>query len=244
VTVYEELAQLGVATVYEAAGRQGLIDVEWRQLLPGSRYAGPARTVLCGQDDNLMVHAAIERIERGEVVVLAMPQSAPVALIGDLLVTQMRARGAGAVLCDGSSRDVEELAAMGVPIWTHYVRARGATKEVVGALDVPVTIGGATIRPGDAVVLDADGACVVPRERIDEVLVAARARASKEAASRERYERGEFSLDLYDLRSVLAAPPAQPDVEFLDADGNNPEIYTLLDQVGSDGEDVALSLRE
>jgi 4-hydroxy-4-methyl-2-oxoglutarate aldolase len=217
VTTNEELARLGVATVYEAAGRAGLIDIELRQLLAGSRFAGPARTVLCGQDDNLMVHAAIERIQPGEVVVLAMPQPRAVALIGELLVTQIRKRGAGAVLCDASVRDVEELGTMGLPIWTHFVRVRGATKTVPGALDVPVEVGGATIRPGDTVVLDADGACVVARERVDEVLVASRARAAKEAASREKYERGELSFDLNDLRSVLAAapPPGVLDVESL-----------------------------
>jgi 4-hydroxy-4-methyl-2-oxoglutarate aldolase len=216
VTTNEELARLGVATVYEAAGRAGLIDIELRQLLAGSRFAGPARTVLCGQDDNLMVHAAIERIQPGEVVVLAMPQPRAVALIGELLVTQIRKRGAGAVLCDASVRDVEELGTMGLPIWTHFVRVRGATKTVPGALDVPVEVGGSTIRPGDTVVLDADGACVVPRERVDEVLVASRARAAKEAASREKYERGELSFDLNDLRSVLAdARPGVLDVEAL-----------------------------
>ena len=204
--VYEELAKLGVATVYEAAGRQGLIDVEWRQIIPGSRVAGPARTVLCGQDDNLMVHAAIERIRPGEVVVLAMPEPRAVALIGELLVTQIRKRGAVGVLNDASARDVEELATMGFPIWTHYVRVRGATKTIPGALDVPVQVGGATIRPGDVVVLDHDGACVVLEERVDEVLLAARARAEKEAASRERYERGELSLDINNLRGVLKGP--------------------------------------
>jgi 4-hydroxy-4-methyl-2-oxoglutarate aldolase len=205
--VYKELAKLGTATVYEAAGRQGLIDVEWRQIIPGSRVAGPARTVLCGQDDNLMVHAAIERIQPGEIVVLAMPEPRPVALIGDLLVTQIRKRGAAGVLNDASARDVEDLATMGLPIWTRYVRVRGATKTIPGALDVPVQVGGATIRPGDVVVLDRDGACVVPQERIEEVLLAARARADKEAASRERYERGEFSLDINNLRGVLKGSP-------------------------------------
>ena len=202
-TVYEELAKLGVATVYEAAGRQGVIDCELRSLIPGSRFAGPARTVACGQDDNLMVHAAIERIQPGEVVVLAMPEPRPVALIGELLITQMRKRGAGAVLNDASARDVEELATMGLPIWTRYVRVRGADKVRPGALDVPVTIGGATINPGDVVILDDDGACVLPQSRIDEVLVAARERQQKELHNRERYEQGELSYDLNDLRRVV-----------------------------------------
>src|SRR5438445_10654661 len=111
----QELARYGVATVYEAAGRTGLIDIPLVQLIPGSRVAGPARTVRCGQDDNLMVHAVMDKIEPGDVVVLTMPEPAPVALIGELLATQAKGRGAAAVLVAASVRDVEELAELGLP---------------------------------------------------------------------------------------------------------------------------------
>src|SRR3954466_16020805 len=152
-----ELARVGSATVYEAGGRGGYVDLDLRQIIPGSRVCGPARTVRCGQGDNLMVHAAMERLQAGDVLVLTMPEPAPIALIGDLLATQAKARGAVAVLVDAAVRDSEELAGMGLGVWTRWIRSRGATKEVVGELDVPVRVGGATIRPGDLVVLDADG---------------------------------------------------------------------------------------
>jgi 4-hydroxy-4-methyl-2-oxoglutarate aldolase len=84
------LAALGVATVYEASGREGLVDAELVQMVPLSRVAGPARTVLCGQDDNLGVHQAFEYAAAGEVVVVTMPQPAPVGMVGDLLALQAR----------------------------------------------------------------------------------------------------------------------------------------------------------
>jgi 4-hydroxy-4-methyl-2-oxoglutarate aldolase len=202
-TDYAAFAEYGVATVYEAAGRKGLIDAEFHQLIPGSRVAGPARTVACGQDDNLMVHAAIERIRPGEIVILTMPEPRPVALIGDLLVTQIRKKGAAGVLVDASVRDAADLATMGLPIFARYIRVRGATKDILGELDVPVTVGGATIEPGDVVILDADGACYVPAARAAEVLAASKSRVEKEAASRARYEAGEVSLDVNGLRSVI-----------------------------------------
>ncbi|MCB0086104.1 MAG: hypothetical protein KDE47_34425, partial [Caldilineaceae bacterium] len=96
------LAALGTATVYEAAGRQGLVDLPLMQIVPKSRVAGKARTVLCGQGDNVMVHACIEHIQPGDVVVLTQPESQAVALIGDLLVTQMLVAGAAGVLSNGS----------------------------------------------------------------------------------------------------------------------------------------------
>ena len=202
---YAECAQLGVATIYEAAGRDGLIDVPLHALRARGRAAGPARTVRCGQDDNLMVHAAIERIVPGEIVVLTMPAPRAVALVGDLLATQMIAAGAGGLLVDAAVRDAEELARMALPIWAHWIGVRGATKKIVGALDVPVLVGGTSIAPGDLVVLDADGACAIAQARVPEVIVAARRRAATEAANRERYARGERSYDINGLRGVATA---------------------------------------
>jgi len=203
VSTASELARLGTATVYEAAGRTGLIDADLVQVVPGSRAAGPARTVRCGQGDNLMVHAAMDRLEEGEVLVLTMPEPAPVALVGELLATSARARGAAAVLVDASVRDVEELASLGLPIWARWVRVRGATKTEVGTLDEPVEVGGATIRPGDFVVLDSDGAAVVEQERVDEVLAASLEREERERVKRGKLQGGELSYDLDGLREIV-----------------------------------------
>ena len=201
--VYAELAQLGSATVHEAAGRAAVVDVPLTQILPGSRAAGPARTVRCGQDDNLMVHAAVAEAEPGEVLVLTMPEPAPVALVGELLATQAKGRGVAAILVDAAVRDVEELREVGLPIWARYVRVSGAEKTVPGTIGEPVTVGGATIRNGDVVVLDADGAVVVERARAEEVLGAARVRAEREREKRAKLEAGELSYDLDGLRELV-----------------------------------------
>jgi 4-hydroxy-4-methyl-2-oxoglutarate aldolase len=201
--VLAELARLGSATVYEAGGRGGYVDADLYQAVPGSRAAGPARTVVCGQDDNLMVHAVMAEVQPGEVIVLTMPEPRPVALVGDLLATQAQAAGAAAILVDASIRDVEELAEMGLPIWARWVRVRGAAKAVAGEIDVPVTVGGATIHPGDVLVLDADGVAVVPADRVDEVLEASLAREQKERVKRAKLQAGEKSYDLDGLRAVV-----------------------------------------
>jgi 4-hydroxy-4-methyl-2-oxoglutarate aldolase len=197
------LAELGVATVYEASGQEGLIDIPLIQLIPNSRVAGPARTVLCGQGDNLMVHACIEHIQPGEVLVLTMPKPQPVALIGELLVTQVQVRGAAAILIDASVRDVEELVQMGFPIWTRYIRVRGATKTEIGQLNGPVSAGGTQIQSGDVVILDADGAVCVRPERLDDVLTQSEARFEREAKTRARLEAGEMSYDINGLRAYV-----------------------------------------
>ena len=202
---YAELARLGVATIYEASGRQGLVDAELHQVVPGSRVAGPARTVRCGQDDNLMVHAVMAAAQPGEVLVLTMPEPASVALVGDLLATQARARGVAAILVDAAVRDVEELRALGLPIWARWVRVRGATKTIPGELQTPITVGGAAIRPGDVIVLDADGAVVVAAERAETVLEASLAREARETALRAEFAAGRLSIDAYNLRDAVRA---------------------------------------
>jgi 4-hydroxy-4-methyl-2-oxoglutarate aldolase len=199
----KRLSELGVATVYEAYGRQGLIDLPLIQLIPGSRAAGPARTVLCGQDDNLMVHAVIEQIQPGEVLVLSMPEPSPVALVGELLATQVKVRGAAAILVDAAVRDVEELVNLGLPVWTRYIRVRGADKTRVGQLGVSVTVGGTQVSLGDIIVLDADGGVCIQRERADVVLQAAEARFERENRLREKLIAGEMSYDLHGLRDYV-----------------------------------------
>jgi 4-hydroxy-4-methyl-2-oxoglutarate aldolase len=203
VSAYEDLARLGSATVYEGGGRGRFVNADLVQVVPGSRVAGPARTVRCAQGDNLMVHAAMERVEPGDVLVLTMPLPEPVALFGGLLATQARARGAAAVLVDASVRDVEELAELGPPTWARWVRVKGAVKAEPGALDVPVSVGGAEIRPGDVVVLDADGVAVVEAERVDEVLAGALEREEKERVKGEKLAGGALSYDLDGLREKV-----------------------------------------
>ena len=202
-TPLEELARLGVATVHEAQGKTGLVDIPLLQVVPGTRVAGRARTALCGNGDNLMVHAAVARAEPGDVLVLTMPDPMPVALIGDLLATQALDQGVAAMLVDGAVRDLDELRELGLPIWTRFVRAQGATKEHVGALDTRVAVGGAEIDPGDVIVLDADGAVVVKADRFDDVVSAAQDRETRERELRGRYAAGERSYDVNDLRRLV-----------------------------------------
>jgi 4-hydroxy-4-methyl-2-oxoglutarate aldolase len=199
----QELARYGVATVYEAAGRTGLIDIPLVQLILGSRVAGPARTVRCGQGDNLMVHAVMEKVQPGEILILTMPEPEPVALIGELLATQALVRQVAGILVDAAVRDREELQSLGLPIWTRWIRVRGATKTHVGTINEAVTVGGTSIAPGDLVLLDADGAIALAAERVPAILEASRARARSETALRAQLQAGALSYDLSGLRAVV-----------------------------------------
>lgn len=200
-SVYKELAEAGVATVYEAYGRRGLLDVDLFPVAPGRRVAGPARIALCGQGDNRAVHEVMAHVQPGEILVLTMPEAAPVALFGDLLATQALTAGAAGVLVNAAVRDSADLATMAIPVWTRWRRCTGATKNSRGEVNVPVTIGGTRIAPGDILVLDDDGATVIAQSDVDSALVAVRERLAKEDGLRTRWAAGELSYDAYGMRA-------------------------------------------
>jgi 4-hydroxy-4-methyl-2-oxoglutarate aldolase len=204
--VCAELARLGSATVYEAGGRRGYVDADLVQVVPGARTAGPARTVSCGQDDNLMVHAVMAAVLPGEVIVVTMPEPRAVGVVGDLLATQAKAQGAAGMLIDAAVRDVEELSELGLPIWARWVRVKGATKDLPGTIGEPVTVGGAMIRQGDIVILDADGAAVVEAERAGQVLQASLQREEAERIKRAKLQDGALSYELDGLRERVERP--------------------------------------
>jgi len=150
-----------------------------------------------------MVHAAMDRVEPGDVLVLTMPEPRPVALLGELLATQAKGRQAASVLIDGAVRDTEELRELGLPVWARWIRVRGANRAETGEIDIPLQVGGAALSPGDAVLLDADGAVVVAQDRIDEVARSARERSESESERRAKFQAGELSYDMYGIRDLV-----------------------------------------
>jgi 4-hydroxy-4-methyl-2-oxoglutarate aldolase len=197
------LGAAGVATVHEAAGRSGLLDPGIRPIQDGTRIAGPAVTVSCAPGDNMMLHAAVEVVRDGDLVVVATTAPTTDGFFGELLATSLAVRGCRGLVIDGGVRDVAELRTMGFPVWSRAIHAQGTVKSTPGSVNVPVAIGATPIRPGDVVVADDDGVAIVPRSRATEVLDACALRLEQEAVTRRRLEAGELGVDLYGLREKL-----------------------------------------
>jgi 4-hydroxy-4-methyl-2-oxoglutarate aldolase len=200
----DRLAGYGVATVHEATGRTGYLGPQFRPNQQGTRIAGTALTVLCWPGDNLMIHAAVEHARPGDVLVVATTSPSSDGAFGELLATSLAAHGVRGLVTAAGLRDTQELRHMGFPAWTAHVSAQGTVKETAGAVNVPVTVGGQLVRPGDAIVADDDGVCVVPRLDVVAAARAAAERANKEDDDRKQLAGGALSADMYSLRSRLA----------------------------------------
>lgn len=200
-----ELGGFGTATVHEALGRRGFAGPGLRPIQQGVRLAGTAVTVSSHPGDNLMVHAAVEVCQQGDVLVVAPTAPSTHGMFGELLATSLMARGVRALVVDAGVRDTAELRDMGFAVWARHVSCEGTVKASAGSVNVPVVVGGVVVRPGDVVCGDDDGVVVVPRDEAAWAVERSRSRVVREDATRSRLAAGALGLDLYDLRPTLAA---------------------------------------
>lgn len=201
----DALAPIGTATVHEAIGRRGYLGPEIRAIQQGAKIAGSAVTVSCHPGDNLMIHAAVEVCQPGDVLVVTTTAPSTHGMFGDLLASSLMARGVRGLVIDAGVRDSADLRDMGFPVWSRWISCEGTVKASPGSVNIPVVVNGQLVEPGDVICADDDGVVAVPRAEAAWGLAQSEARLAKEEGTRGKLQAGELGVDMYGLRDTLHA---------------------------------------
>ena len=191
------------ATLYEAAGRRGMVDPAIRPSWAGAKVCGAAATVDCPPGDNLMLHLAVAAAKPGSVLVANAGGFIRAGAWGEILTVAAQAKGVAGLVIDGAVRDIEAIAPLGFPIFSRGLAIGACSKERFGSLDQPCLFGGVAVQPGDLIFGDSDGLVVIEQARLGEVYESACHRRDFEAKLIEGLRTGKSTVELLGL-------PAQP----------------------------------
>jgi RraA family protein len=174
------------------------VCAEIRPMHGSTQLLGSAFTVKTRPGDNLMVHKALDMLQPGDALVIDAGGDTTNAILGEIIMRLAIGNGATGIVVDGAIRDAAAFSEAGFPCFARGATHRGPYKDGPGEINVPVTVGGAIVNPGDVVVGDADGVVVVPLEEAEELAQKVRKIVEKEAVQMREIEEGTLARSWID----------------------------------------------
>jgi 4-hydroxy-4-methyl-2-oxoglutarate aldolase len=148
--------------------------------------------------------AFVDSLQPGQVAVVGTNRSRSNGIWGELMSTAAKVRGAKATVTDGLCRDVRQIIEIGYPVYCPGVRpVDSAPRGLMIEHGTPVTCGTVMVQPGDLVVLDIDGVCVIPHDVEERVIEIAVDKATRERHTKRELLAGAYLRDVYDKYGVL-----------------------------------------
>lgn len=193
----QRLANLDTACICDARKSVRVVSPEIRPLVAGLKLIGRARTVSC-HNDFLSVVQSLAESEEGDVLVID-GQGGERAMAGELFATEASRRGLSGIVIDGSCRDTRLLKQMKIPVYCRWVFPNAGTTVEPGDKQIPVTIGGVTVNPGDIVFGDDDGLVVSDMMELAELIHKAEDIQRRESEVLKRMQAGQSLFDVLDL---------------------------------------------
>ena len=205
----EDLKKLPTGNVADSAGRNSVMESRIKPIDPASKMIGRAVTVECFPGDNLALHQGMAAAEAGDVLVFDLKGFTEAGHFGDMMATACMYKGIAGVVIDGSCRDSQDIKELGLPVFAKAFNPSGTVKESLGRVNVPVTCGGVTVKPGDIIFGDCDGVVVVPQEQEDEIFEKACAKYDKEIWIREQILKGVTTMEVYGFDKLVESKLAR-----------------------------------
>ena len=201
--ILERYKNLPLGNICDANGKRGCMSQDIRPIDPTLHMSGYAFTVHCHPGDNLAIHKAILEAPKDSVLVVDAGGYTNGGHIGEIMCFACMQKGIRGLVIDGSCRDADDIQALGFPVYSRGFSPNGTVKETVGVTGIPIVCGGVPVHTGDMIIGGREGAVVIAKDDIEDVLEKAEAIAKKEVWVVEELKKGRTTAEIYQFEKIL-----------------------------------------
>lgn len=152
-----------------------------------TQLLGTAFTVKVPDGDNVFIHRALDLAEAGDVLIIDGNGCKTRSLMGEIMFTYAQNKGIAGIVVDGAIRDSDSLETLDIPVYAAAITPQGPYKNGPGEINVPVSCGGQVVNPGDIIVGDADGICVIHAAEAPKIIDAVKEKFAGEQVLLKNY---------------------------------------------------------